>query len=664
MGTLNAIATPTKMATREDFQIVERYDDAVGGLSDDAVQRIDAALLKSFKQLERELTRSYEANRGNTDLLPRQRQLLILDQVREYLTLLNPSQQSAIEADMAEVIAAAYRNGFDMASELLAAATNEETKLFSVVPIDAVAAQARDGMQRLNRHTQDFASRSSAIVEQGLVLGWGAKKVAREMRSQLGTTRSKAESIARTEVMSAQNTASLDRYKRSNIRYIQWMSTPSDAICKICSYRHLKIYKIDEAVIPSHVRCRCIPISYDPLFPRDLEYEKQSTERIYREAEAAGVTPSNVVSPFERSRGLTKAPTPVDTTTIPKTVKKPIVAQPPQPEPPPPPKVKEVVPTFTAQTYNPNANPSLTTKDFRRFLDVRDRLKIQDDPIEAHNQTFDDWKRSTDQSTKTKSRYQSLIARAIDDGYIPSDDAIASIKLKAAQQKKLEQNRADIDSARLEVERMNRAIKHPLMSDADAKGYKPRLTREEAIAYTEGTFMAGIDFSHGNKKRVTDSVQNDGAQPERNTRGIYGQGFYMGAADEIGEEYGADSAQGDGRAEVLTLVAKVKNPYITTIAELDEIGEDLERFEKAMTATTEFIRAKGHDSVYIQDAGYMIVFDGRQVVVHTSRDISDGTELQEQTVKRVNARTGGDEYLEYVAKTKYGDRLNTLEKTK
>ena len=292
--------------------IVERHDAALAKAEQRAIERVEKALDKSYRAMERDLLASYQKHGANTDLLARQRALVIMDEIRQQSELLNPQQGETIQQDYEAMIKAAYQEGADLAGDLAMALGDRRLMPFSEIPMDAVVAQARDGVRRLAGHGAAFASKASAVVEQGLIQGWGARRVGTALRAELGVTKSKAETIARTEVMSAYNSAAKARYKRGGIELGQWIATPSDRMCPTCGARNMRIFRMDDLLIPAHPRCRCtmLPVSTD--WDLDREFTDQYRNDLLKDLEDKGIDPNYGPSPFERAAGLSKAPEAVE----------------------------------------------------------------------------------------------------------------------------------------------------------------------------------------------------------------------------------------------------------------------------------------------------------------------------------------------------------------
>ena len=223
---------------------------------------------------------------------------------------------------------------------------------------------------------------------------------------------------------------------------------------------------------------------------------------------------------------------------------------------------------------------------------------------------------------------------------VPSDATLADLKLTQKVQSQIDQNRlAAAERDRFQAT-IQKAVDAPLVNTLDTTGYKPRMTRDEAADYTRGSYFGNTEFFHGNRKGVTDSVTIEGAQPERNRRGIYGMGFYMGVDKTIGELY-ARSAEGD--IGLISAVAKVKNPYISNTQELTNLAKNFAGDQSNnvdSVAVNQFLRAKGYDSLYLKDHGYVIAFDQRQVAVVEYEDVTDRREeltyYDDEAVEREN----------------------------
>jgi len=209
-----------------------------------------------------------------------------------------------------------HRSGMRAADELIRAQDpGYPLKDFTDIPIESAALQARDGVQRLYRYNDEFRSRASAVVEQGLIQGWGANKVARALRDTVAIGKSKAETIARTELSSAFNDAAKQRYEEVGIDLVQLIVTPSEALCPYCAARDGNVYRVGELMVPLHPRCRCVLLPFSQSWQKrgltDDAAVSKERDRILSELEADGKQPNFGPTYWEKQSGLTSAPNPV-----------------------------------------------------------------------------------------------------------------------------------------------------------------------------------------------------------------------------------------------------------------------------------------------------------------------------------------------------------------
>lgn len=295
--------------------LIERTDRVLQGLEDEAIDRIYQALDSSYRRLERELLKAYSQQAENLTLLPNQRKLLILNQVKDLMGLVDSKSAEGIRKNFEGLFESANEQGRSIAASLSEAIANEKLESFADVPIEALKFQAVDGVKRLQRHGEEFASRASAAVEMGLVQGWGSRKVASQLRSELGVTKGRAEAIARTETLSAHNSAIEANFKANDIELFQVFATSDERTCSTCSYRNQQVYKLGESRPPYHVRCRCTiaPIKQSWLDAGliDVAWSQKYQEDGLQQLQSAGRQPNTGVAPFEKAAGRTTAPQPV-----------------------------------------------------------------------------------------------------------------------------------------------------------------------------------------------------------------------------------------------------------------------------------------------------------------------------------------------------------------
>lgn len=112
--------------------------------------------------------------------------------------------------------------------------------------------------------TDEVAKQISRELTDGLAAGRGPREIARDLSDRvdkIGKTR--ATTLARTEIVNAHASASLDRYSREGVSEVVGkaeLSTAGDSrVCAQCASLEGRTYKIEDARdrIPVHPQCRC-----------------------------------------------------------------------------------------------------------------------------------------------------------------------------------------------------------------------------------------------------------------------------------------------------------------------------------------------------------------------------------------------------------------------
>jgi len=306
------------MSTKLAIRLADEYQQALKGQTEDLEVAIHQSLEEGFDAILGDLEDFYNGNKHLSSLevqttLRRSEKLAQLLRAIEY-----PGQYESHVERFTEAYIGASEQGAAMGSEIPlvrgASAEDIPSDDFSDVPFDAIVAQARDGADRLRNHQQTFIQGANAAVIESLVRGSGTRELKRQLREHLGKTKSKADQIARTEMVSALNTAAEARYARGNIKYFQSIATPSTTLCPFCAARNGNVYKLGDASIPYHPSGRCTSVAWDPKWQKgggtdDTFIEKYRADRI-AELRALGYEPNYGVAPFEKMAGRSKPPKP------------------------------------------------------------------------------------------------------------------------------------------------------------------------------------------------------------------------------------------------------------------------------------------------------------------------------------------------------------------
>lgn len=126
----------------------------------------------------------------------------------------------------------------------------------------------------LKNMTKDMAEATAKSLTRSLADGLGAQETGRRLQAAVGImTRTRAMTIARTEVIHTHAESSLDAYEDMGVEGVkvaaEWEATNDDRCCPDCSKKQGQIFTIAEArgMIPYHPNCRCafLPIPIDDL---------------------------------------------------------------------------------------------------------------------------------------------------------------------------------------------------------------------------------------------------------------------------------------------------------------------------------------------------------------------------------------------------------------
>lgn len=126
---------------------------------------------------------------------------------------------------------------------------------------------------KLEGITNAMDTQMSSILTEGMAHGHGPRQIAGEMAKSVDKmTKTRAMTLARTEIIHAYAEGQLDSFERLGIKElgveIEWSTAGDDRVCPLCQDMEGKIYTTETArgVIPIHPNCRC---AWIPYFPKD-----------------------------------------------------------------------------------------------------------------------------------------------------------------------------------------------------------------------------------------------------------------------------------------------------------------------------------------------------------------------------------------------------------
>lgn len=276
------------------------------------LDEVDASIEEAYYELERKFRQLYaRVQAEKLSLTAAAQTAAIMQDLGGLLSVIDPAREEEFIQRFEQMISDAHELGGVMAEELVGAiAPDSDLRQYTGIPVEAVALQARDGVQRLYRWNEEFRGKASGIIEQSLIQGWGPRRAAEQLRSQLGITRFRAETIARTETLFALNDAAQLRYQQNGVEGVQWVCTIGE-VCPYCIARNGRVYETGKVRLPAHPRCRCIVVPWKALWDTDDEFMQQYVSDRLADLKQEGGTPNYGPTPFERAAGLTTAPEPI-----------------------------------------------------------------------------------------------------------------------------------------------------------------------------------------------------------------------------------------------------------------------------------------------------------------------------------------------------------------
>lgn len=166
-------------------------------------------------------------------------------------------------------VARFWQQGIDWAEINLRQAKKKKKEADIYIPPnqDAIDALIERNLEYIKGMTEDQKKGIISELTEGMLRGEGidqlVARISKYVDSGTGNGQSRAERIARTEVMYALNHGALSRYGRDGIQQIQWLAGPDDRCCPTCIDNDGKVFPINNAPsLPAHVNCRCTWVPY------------------------------------------------------------------------------------------------------------------------------------------------------------------------------------------------------------------------------------------------------------------------------------------------------------------------------------------------------------------------------------------------------------------
>jgi SPP1 gp7 family putative phage head morphogenesis protein len=125
---------------------------------------------------------------------------------------------------------------------------------------------------RIKDCTLNMQNAITYSCSKGVLEGWGAEKIAREIRNNVDGNNNmgiiRARTIARTEVINAYNQSKMNMYKQAGLSQYEWLTALDERTCEECVALDGKVFDIGSGDVPPlHPNCRCctVPVKEEIL---------------------------------------------------------------------------------------------------------------------------------------------------------------------------------------------------------------------------------------------------------------------------------------------------------------------------------------------------------------------------------------------------------------
>lgn len=257
-------------------RLVEREEAAVRELLDAYERVVEKALRRQIHELERKIA---DARAAGEKISPawfyRERRLRsLLDQVKRQI---EEYGRIAASVTTREQIAA-IRIAIDQARETVDVITGgrggEIGTLMNPRAVENAVGMMGDGSPILEYYRENLAPKVTAAIRREIVeaaaTGTPFSTIAKRLRAAGDITRSRALTVARTEVNRVRRETSRQFYLANSNAFTgwEWVASQSRRTCPACLAMDGRIFKLDQP-FPQHINCRCqmIPV-IDGVTPR------------------------------------------------------------------------------------------------------------------------------------------------------------------------------------------------------------------------------------------------------------------------------------------------------------------------------------------------------------------------------------------------------------
>ena len=155
-----------------------------------------------------------------------------------------------------------------------------------------------DSSSRIWENQSKLATELNTQLLMGLQQGKNVTEIAIGLSRSMEVAFSAAHRLVRTETMHYLNSATLERYRDTGMKEVEFWAAEDERTCEICGAMHGKIYSIDKApVLPLHPNCRCtyLPVADENDVAEvtaegvELNYNEKAALQKYLSFESYGI---------------------------------------------------------------------------------------------------------------------------------------------------------------------------------------------------------------------------------------------------------------------------------------------------------------------------------------------------------------------------------------
>lgn len=283
--------------TTEIVGILQRLDNRLKVLEDDAITRVNRDLEAGYEELLRSLRAKLDNLESATNIIESARLLEVKSQFEDVLQIVG--DRDAYEKTYQQLYQSAGELATEQAERVFKILDPKEIKQFADLPIEAIVSASTNTYELLLSRGTVFADRASRIISTSIAQGFGYVQISKGLREQFELTRYEAERIARTEANRSFVEASKIRYGERGIKQGIWLAVNDAKICPYCLARNGNVYELSQVVMPLHPFDRCSVVPYSERLTIDEEFWAKYRDDAISTAVEVGVVPDEGVGPFE-----------------------------------------------------------------------------------------------------------------------------------------------------------------------------------------------------------------------------------------------------------------------------------------------------------------------------------------------------------------------------